>query len=380
MEYGAIDLHLRRSQIRIIDEDEQVVLDRRIDTTRDAFTQVFGGRARMRILLESSTESEWVAQHLEALGHEAVVVDPNYGAMYGTRSRKVKTDKRDVAAMAVANRRGVFRRAHRASPAARALRQQLRVRRQLVRQRAALITLLRSLLRQEGLRLDTGAAEHVLTRLDRLTVPEPLAATLAPMRTMLAALTATLTTIEETLERRAVADPVTQRLLTVPGVGPIVALTFQATVDDVRRFGGDARRVSAFMGLVPSEDSSAERQHKGHITKAGPRELRALLIQSGWVIWRMKAPRAAALRTWAQTLAARRGKRIAMVALARRLTRILYALWRMRPCLRGNLTRWRPNRRTAGVAEPRDGARARFAEWPHVRADAKIALCPDRIP
>ena len=328
MEYGASDLHLRRSHVRIIAEDEQVVLDRRIDTTREAFTAVFGARPRMRVLVESSTESEWVAQHVEGLGHDVVVVDPNYAAMYGARSRRIKTDKRDVAAMAVANRRGVFRPAHRASRAARDLRQQLRVRRQLVQQRAALINLLRSLLRQAGLRLATGTAEHVLTRLDRVALPADLATTLGPVRTMLATLTATLRAIDETLERRAVADPVTQRLMTAPGVGPVLALTFQATLDTPARFGGDARRVSAFAGLVPAEDSSAERRHQGHITKTGPRELRALLVQAAWVIWRMKAPRAAALRTWAQTLAARRGKRIAMVAVARRLTRILYALWR----------------------------------------------------
>ena len=89
MEYGAIDLHLRRSQIRILDEDEHVVVDRRIDTTRDDFTAVFGERPRMRILIESSTESEWVAQHLETLGHEVVVVDPNYAAMYGDRKSVV---------------------------------------------------------------------------------------------------------------------------------------------------------------------------------------------------------------------------------------------------------------------------------------------------
>ncbi len=328
MEYGAIDLHLRRSQVRIIDEDEQVLLDCRIDTTREAFGEVFGRRPRLRIVMESSTESEWVAQHLEGLGHEVVVVDPNYAAMYGTRSRKVKTDKRDVAAMAVANRRGVFRRAHRASAAARALRQQLRVRRQLVQQRAALINLVRALLRQEGLPLGRGAAEHVLTRLDRVRMPPALATTLAPVRTMLATLTSTVAAIDERLEQRAVTDPITQRLMTVPGVGPMVALTFQAALDTPARFAADARRVSAFVGLVPSEDSSAERQHKGHITKAGPRELRALLVQSAWVVWRLRSSRAAALRTWAQALANRRGKRIAIVALARRLTRILFALWR----------------------------------------------------
>jgi transposase len=129
MEYGAVDLHLRRSQVRIIDEQEQVVLDRRVDTTPADFERIFAGRARMRIPIESSTESEWVAQRLEGLGHEAVVVDPTYAAMYGSRSRKVKTDKRDVAALALANRRGVYRRAHRVPAATRTLRQQLRIRR-----------------------------------------------------------------------------------------------------------------------------------------------------------------------------------------------------------------------------------------------------------
>lgn len=63
----------------------------RILTTRDRLTATFWGRARMRILIEASTESEWVAQHLESLGHEVIVADPNYGAMYARRSRRVKT-------------------------------------------------------------------------------------------------------------------------------------------------------------------------------------------------------------------------------------------------------------------------------------------------
>src|SRR5688572_5437905 len=151
MEYGAIDVHLRRSQIRIIDEQEQVVLDRRVDTTRAELDRLFAARATMLILIESSAGREWVAQHLAALGHEAVVVDPTYAALYGSRSRKVKTDKRDVAALALANRRGVFRRAHRVPAATRTLRQQLRIRRQLVQQRTGLINLLRAVLRQEGL-------------------------------------------------------------------------------------------------------------------------------------------------------------------------------------------------------------------------------------
>jgi transposase len=343
MEYGAIDLHLRRSQIRIIDEQESVVLDRRIDTTREEFARVCGGRPRMRILLESSTESEWVAQYLESLGHEVIVADPNYLPMYGARSRKVKTDRRDVAALAIACRRGIYRAAHRASAAARTLRQTMRVRQHLVQVRSGLISLLRSVLRQEGLRLPSGSAERVLQRLDQLTVPAGVATVLAPLREVLQQLTTTLTTADEAVETRATRDPEAQRLMTAPGVGPVVALTFQAVMDDPARFGGDAARASAFVGLVPCEDSSAERQHKGHITKCGPGDLRALLVQASWVIWRGRSAAGADLRAWAQTLAARRGRRIAIVALARRLTRILYAMWR-------DQTEFAPRRRSAIAA------------------------------
>jgi transposase len=240
----------------------------------------------------------------------------------------VKTDKRDVAALAIACRRGIYRAAHRVSTRARTRRQQLRVRRQLVQIRTGMISLLRALLRQEGLRLTSGSADRVLQRLDRLDLPEALAATLTPIRATLAQVLATLAETDAALEAQATADPVTQRLMTAPGVGPVVAQTFQAVLDEPARFGGDAARASAFVGLVPREDSSAERQHRGHITKTGPAELRALLVQASWVIWRGRRAAGAALRTWAQMLAARRGRRIAIVALARRLTRILYAMWR----------------------------------------------------
>lgn len=328
MEYGAIDLHARKSQIRIVTADGSVVWKGRIDTRREAFASVFADRAPMRILLESSTESEWVAQCLEALGHEAVVVDPNYAPMYGTRNRRIKTDERDVTALADANRLTVYRRAHRVSAARRQLRQELRVRSHVVQLRTRTINLLRALLRQEGLRLPSGSAERVLTRLAAVSVPAPLEAVLAPLRAVLTALNTELTTAEERVEARASASPVAQRLMTAPGVGPVVALAFEATLDDPDRFGGEARRASAFVGLVPSEDSSGERQHKGHITKHGPTALRALLVQASWVIWRGKSADGAALRTWAHALAARRGRRIAIVALARRLTRILFAMWR----------------------------------------------------
>ena len=328
MEYGAIDLHLKNSAVRIVDETGAVVFRDRVETSRDGFIAAFGGRAPLRILLESGTESEWVAQVLEGLGHEVVVADPNFLPMYGSRNRRIKTDERDVTALAEANRTGTFRRAHRVSGMQQARRQLLTVRKHLVQTRSATISVLRSLLRQVGLRLGSGTPSRVEARLARLTIPPALAAHLQPLRDVLTALETQLTTLEEAVETAASTDAVAQRLMTTPGVGPVIALTFEAVLDDPARFGGDARRVSAFLGLVPSESSSAERQHKGHITKAGPTTLRALLVQGAWVIWRGRSAEGAALRTWAHAVADRRGRRIAIVALARRLARVLYALWR----------------------------------------------------
>ena len=116
--------------------------------------------------------------------------------------------------------------------------------------------------------------------------PRRCGAILSPLRTWLAELNRLIAAADAAVATEAKRDPIAAQLMTAPGVGPVVALTFQAVLDDPARFGGDAARASAFLGLVPSEDSSAERRLKGHITKAGPADLRALLVQASWVIWR----------------------------------------------------------------------------------------------
>jgi transposase len=325
MVYGAIDLHMRYSQIRIIDGDGRVVRDQRVVTTRERLTTAFAGVGAMRILLETGTESEWVAHALEQAGHEVIVADPNYAPMYGETTRRIKTDRRDVAALAEANRRGWYRPTHRVSAPQRATRQLLRARRQLVQMRSGAAALIRSLVKQEGYRLPSCGAERVPTRLAQLALPPGLAAAVTPLARTIAATTVEIAGVDRELRARAATDPVVQRLQTVPGVGLIVALTFRTRLDTIDRFTR-AGQVSAALGLVPREDSSADRRHRGHITKAGPREVRSLLVQAAWACWRSK--QSASLRAWAEQLAARRGRRIAVVALARRLSRILYALWR----------------------------------------------------
>jgi transposase len=328
MEYGAIDLHTRRSQIRIVDEDGLVRLDRRIDTRAAEFVRVFGERPSMRILIESSTESEWVAQCLEGLGHEVIVADPNFIAMYGERTRRVKTDRRDAAALARACRNGVYRRAHRISAATRSRRQQLRIREHLVRTRTSTVNTLRAMLRQQGVRLGSGHPETILTRLAKLDLDPALHAVLAPLVALLRALASEIRAADRWATQLAETDTGTQRLMTVPGVGPVTALTYAATLDTPARFGGDAGRASAYVGLVPREYSSGERQYRGRITKAGPPTVRRLLVQAAWSIWVRPGVAGATLHAWVTRLAARRGRRVAIVALARRLGRILFAVWR----------------------------------------------------
>ena len=152
MEFIGIDVHKRESQVCVLAQGGEVVLGRRVATQREKLAELLGKRPKARVLLESSTESEWVARCLEELGHEVVVADLNFAPMYATRSRRVKTDKRDARTLAEASWLGAYRRAHRISDERRGLRAQVSVREVLVRTRTRLINQVGALVRQEGCR------------------------------------------------------------------------------------------------------------------------------------------------------------------------------------------------------------------------------------
>jgi transposase len=346
MEYGAIDLHKKESQVRIVTSDGEIVVDRRIATTRRALDTLFWGRSRARVLLEAATESEWVAQHLEGLGHEVIVADPNYAPMYGHRTRRIKTDRRDVAALTDACVRGTYRPVHRRSAAQRARKQQLQVRRALVQARTGAISMMRAMTRAAGLRIRNGRPETFLTRLDALDLPPLLKPTLAPLRTALTVLTEEVAAIDAAVTTQVRTDPVAVRLMTFPSVGAITAATYIAALDDVHRFHG-AGDVTSYLGLVPHEYSSGDQQRRGHVIRSAQPEVQSLLVQTAWRIWRATDPRTARLRAWAQRLAQRRGKRIAIVALARRVARILYAMWRDQQDF--DASRWRTSDRAVST-------------------------------
>lgn len=326
MDHAAIDLHKRDSQIRIVTAAGEVT-DCRIRTTRAAFTAVFGSRPRLRVLLEASTESEWVAQQIEALGHEAVVADPNYAPMYGTRTRRIKTDLRDTAALADACVHGTYRAVHRRSAAQRHQQWQLAVRDQLVRTRTRAISVVRAVTRSVGTRLPGGRSASVGARLATLDLPPAVRTTLAPLEALITHTSQAVAQIEAGIERAVGADPIGQRLLTAPGMGPVTVAAYIAAIDDPHRFR-TASQVAHYLGLVPGERSSGERQRRGRLLRSAQPRVQWLLVQAGWRVLRSTDPAAAPLRAWGTAIAARRGRQIAAVAIARRLARVLWAMWR----------------------------------------------------
>jgi transposase len=326
VEFIGIDVHKRESQVCIL-AGEGEVIEKRIRTERMRFAELLGGRPRARILIESSTESEWVARCLEGLGHEVVVADPNFSPMYATRSRRVKTDKRDARTLAEACKLGAYKPAHRTSDSRRHLRAQLAVREALVRTRTRYISLMRALVRREGLRVGSGSAEAFPKRLEAMELPEHLKAEVEPLLSLMQPLNEQIAALNDTLEQVAQQDAVVANLCTTPQVGPVTASAFAAAVDNPERFD-NAHQVESYFGLVPSEMSSGEKQRKGRITKAGNARVRWLLVQVAVSIMRVSTPDTAHLRAWAERIASRRGKKTAVVALARKLAGILFAMMR----------------------------------------------------
>ncbi len=327
MDHIGMDAGMVNSHICELREGGEVA-ERQIRTERKRFQDVFGNRPKARILIEASTESEWIACCLEELGHDVIVADPNFAPMYSHRSRRIKTDRRDAHALAEACQLGAYRPAHRTSPPQRDVRALLGMRELLVRTRTRWIVHIRTLLRRDGLRLAPGRAENFVTRVNDLLLSPQLAAQIAPGLELLAPLNTQIAALDTEVANRARDDERTRRLMTVPGVGPVTAVAFVATVDRVTRFR-NAHQLESYLGLVPREWSSSETQRKGSITKAGNTRMRWLLVEAAWcVMRRKKKSETARLREWADGIALRRGSHVAAVALARRLAGILYAMWR----------------------------------------------------
>jgi transposase len=216
--------------------------------------------------------------------------------------------------------------AHVLSPERRVLRVQLSVRGELVELRARQVTLLRGLARAAGVLVASSSTDNFLQKLQQAPIDDATRALMAPLVATLTVAQEQLAAVDHEIAQVAKKDPIIRLCATAPGVALIVSATFVSVIDEAKRFR-NAHAVSAYLGLVPSENTTGGKRRLGSITKQGNTHARSKLVQSAWQILRA-GDADDPLRRWADSVAKTRGKKIAAVALARRLAGVLWAMWR----------------------------------------------------
>jgi transposase len=279
-----------------------------------------------RVAFEASRESWHVHDVLVGWRKEAVMLDTTRVRQIGVGQHGRKNDALDAEAMAVALDAGRVPMAHVLSPERRALRAKLSVRGELVDLRARQVTVLRGLGRAAGVLVTSSSTDGFLRKLGQAPLDKATRALMAPLVATLQVAQEQLAAVDAQIAQVAKGDSIIRLCATAPGVALIVAATFVSVIDEAKRFR-NAHAVSAYLGLVPSENTTGGKRRLGSITKRGNTHARSMLMQSAWQILRA-GDADDPLRRWALGLAKTRGKKIAAVALARRLAGVLWAMWR----------------------------------------------------
>jgi transposase len=326
VENCGIDVALKSSWVCILGGRGAMLLDQAVPTDEAGFASVLKGRRRMRCVMEAGPLAEWLSKIIEGLGHEAVVIDARKAK--GVIRTKRKTDRLDARSLAKMGKTGWYTAVHRKSVKARATRTLLQARQGLVQTALAQGSRIRGLLRAHGIRLGEVKESQFageVKRLAREKSPE-LWEMLEPLvEVRHAALKASEQMRRRMIRQAAIEGHVAKRLMTVPGVGPITATAYVATIDDPRRFRS-SEQVAAYLGLVPSVAQSGELEVHGHITREGDGMLRSYLVEAAHVLLTRKRG-TCRLKKWGLKLAKKKGHGKARVAVARKLAVLLHHLW-----------------------------------------------------
>ena len=328
-----IDLAKNVFEIALADERGHIVERQRLNRAR--FDRFFVNRPACRIVMEACGSAHHHARRLSSQGHHVVLLPAQYARAYVRRN---KTDAADAAALIEAARCPDIRPVPIKSVDQQAVQQLHRLRSQWMAARTARINFLRGCLREFGIGIPMGAKRAIQAVRDTLAsahnpVPALLHSSLLELLAEIDDLEQRCKHIERELARLNEQDPVIERLLQIPGVGPLTATALRASVVDIQRFP-TGRHFASWLGLTSREHSSGERRRLGRITKQGDPYLRTLLVHGARAV--LLAARSAQrrgssldrLRTWALEVQERRGHNKATVALANKLARIVWATWR----------------------------------------------------
>lgn len=324
MEHLAIDLGGRESAVCIRTGDGAIVLEDRVRNVD--FAQVLD-RPKSRVVMETCAEAFAVADLAASKGHEVRVVPASLVRALGVGARKTKTDRRDAQVLSEVSTRIDLPSVHVPSHWSREAKSLCGMRDALVQARTQLVNTVRGYLRRRLSRFRGGTVETLPKRVRQrfAAAAEAMPSYLERQLVAIEQMNALVKQATKDVERWAEENAACVRLMTVPGVGPVTSLRFVAAIDRVERFP-DAHHLQAYLGLTPGEDSSSARRRITSITKAGPNAVRWTLVQAAWSAFRTRPDDP--MCRWAQSIALRRGVRIAIVALARKLAGILFAMWR----------------------------------------------------
>lgn len=326
--FVGIDVSLETSSICIIDERGVIIKEGKTASDPHSIARFIRHRGRKveHVGLEAGQLSEWLFVGLSEEGFKVSVLESRH-VRAAFAAMRVKTDRNDARGIAQLVRLGWFKSVHVKTLDARETRTVLNARKFLVDKLTAIENTMRASLRNFGLKMGQVSRRTFATRARELAggVPclELIIGTLLKVRE---ALLDQLAALDRKLLAAARADPVTRMLMTAPGVGTIVALTFRSAIDDPMRFTS-VKSVGAWLGLTPGRYQSGETDRTGHITRAGDVATRTALYEAATTLLG-RTTRWSAVKRWGLRIAARHGIKKARVAVARKLAVILLGMWR----------------------------------------------------
>lgn len=323
-----IDLGDRFSRYCVVSEEGEVVEEGRLPTTTAALERHFAKEAKQRIAMECGTHSPWVSRLLQVMGHEVWVANARkIRAITASESKNDRNDAEKLARFAAYNPRLLSPIRHRSPERQRDL-NLLQARDALVRVRTLLVNAVRGMVKSAGHRLPKCSTEsfaHVV----RTAIPPGYELALTPLIEQVGAVTEQVQKMDQQIEALGKRYPEVERLRSVPGVGPVVAAAYVLTLDSPTA-AESSRAVGAFLGLRPRQSQSGDSDPQRRISKTGNEYLRRLLVQAAQYVLGPFGPDSQ-LRRWGLKLAGsggKRGKKRAVVAVARKLAVLLHHLWR----------------------------------------------------
>ena len=323
MYYCGLDLGKKSSQFCIMNAERKIINEGQVCNKLEHLTKRFGQLSSMRIVVEASTKTFWIADRLEELGHEVIVVDPNRTKAIG--SGGIKHDKLDARVLAELCAVDLLARVTRPKEKERMERMVMVSRDALVRSRTRLVMSVRSLLDSEGIDIKSCATDAFVDVVSDIfdEIPEVMWKAIEPTLTSIHVLTEEISDCDRRIRETMDKKEEVRRLKTIPGVGTIVASCYIMAIQDTSRFKS-GREVGAYLGLVPSLYQSGKTYRQGRITKHGNKQARWLLCIAANALLRTK--RRSRLKEWGETLVGRLGRKKAIVAIARKLSSVMWAM------------------------------------------------------